>query len=460
MPSTYPKIVFGDAEFTGSDFLSAKLTEEFSPLSITLPASELEFSLFSDDVSFSIINPTGDFEQMATQQPVALYEVVDGEQIYLGQFYLEDWSNKSENIKSFVCVDILGILDKYTYLGGIWLTAVTVGELVADVLGPIGSAYDIDPDLAEVELTGWLPIMTAREALQQIAFAAGAYVLSTRNDSIIMGRLIQVSMSVAGVRTGVTKCGQPRVWGMHWRGSQTTTFSSVEYTTIGLNTGVGKANEMTARVRQRKFRTSQWEGIQTVVDIPSSDQANRKLTLRTQVTGVEVIGHDIVEGAGSLELLNQTMPAGSHEIHFSQPVHDLSITGATITESGANYAVITVATAGTVTLNGLVYVVTDTLYGEYIPGDSDRKENVIKITDATLVNSSNGGSICKTIYDYYQQRYKQSMKLFSPASSVHVGATVNLETLYGNYLYGVIEKMDTNLFGGNVANTEVIGIIL
>ncbi len=458
MPSTYPKIVFGDAEFSGSDFLSARLTEEFSPLSIILPVSELEFSLFSDDAAFSIINPTGDFEQLATQQPIAAYEVVDGAQVYLGQFYLEDWSNKSENVKSFVCVDILGILDKYTYLGGIWLTAVTVAELVADVLDPITVGYDIDPDLAAVELTGWLPIMTAREALQQIAFAAGAYVLSARNDSIIMGRLIQVSMSVAGVRTGVTKCGQLRVWGMHWRGSQTTTFSSVEYTTIGLNTGVGKTGQ--SRVWQRKFRPSQWEGIQTTVDIPSSDQAGRKLTLRTQITGVEVIGHDVIEGTGTLELLNQSMTAGTHEIHFAQPVHDLSITGATITESGANYAVITVATAGTVTLTGLVYVVTDTLYGEYIPGDTDSKENVIKITDATLVNSSNGASICKTVYDYYQQRYKQTMKLFSPASSVHVGATVNLETLYGNTLYGVIERMDTNLFGGNVAQTEVVGIII
>lgn len=457
MPSTYPLIAFGETEFSNTDFLSAKLTEEFSPLSIVLPVSELEFSLFSDDVSFSIINPTGDFEQMATQQPIALYVVVDGAQVYLGQFYLEDWSNRSENVKEFVCVDILGILDKYTYLGGIWLTAITVGELVADVLESIGVGYDIDPDLAAVELTGWLPIMTAREALQQIAFAAGAYVLSARNDSIVMGRLTQVSQTVSGVRTGVASSGQSRVWGMRFRGSQSLIFTSVGYTTTGLYSGVGKVGQ--SRNWKRKWRPSQWEGIQTTITIPDEDQANRQVTLRTQVTGVELVGHDIVEGAGSLELLNQTLAAGTHEIHFSQPVHDLAVTGATISESGANYAILSVATAGAVTLTGLVYVVTDVLFSEYMAPDPNRKDNIVKISEATLINSNNGADICTKIYDYYQQRYKQRMKLFSPASSVHVGATVDVETLYGNYLYGVIEKTTTNLVGGNVADTEVVGII-
>jgi hypothetical protein len=456
--NTCPRILFGDTEFVGTDFISAKLVEEFSPLSITLPVSALEFSIFSDDVAFSIINPTGDFEQFATQQPVSLYEIVDGTQVFLGQFYLEDWSNKSENVKNFTCVDILGVLDKYEYMGGIWLTAVTVADLVADVLDAIGVVYDIDPDLAIVELTGWLPIMTVREALQQIAFAAGAYVLSPRQNSIVMGRLTQVSQNTNGIRCGVAASDQSRVWGMRWRGAQSYVFTSTGYTTTGLRSGVGKSDQ--SRVWQRKFRPSQWENIQTTLDIPSTDQAGRKVTLRPQVTGVEVIGHDIVAGDGTLELLNQAMVVGTHEIHFSQPVHTLSITGGTITESGANYAVINVATAGTVVLAGLVYVVTDTLYGEYLPPSSSRKDNIVKITDATLVTSGNGATICLAVFDYYQQRYRQNFKMFAPGSSARVGATVNLETLYSNYLYGVIEKMTTNLTGGAVADTEVVGIIL
>lgn len=458
MARTYARIVFGDVEFVDTDFVTANLTEEFNPLSITLPVNVLEFSVYSDDAAFSIINPTGDFESLATQQPMAVYEVIDGANVYLGQFYLEDWKNQSENIKTFTCFDILGILDKYAYLGGIWLTATTVAELVTDVLDPIGVEYDIDPDLAAVTLTGWLPIMTRREALQQIAFAAGAYVLSPRQNSIVMGRLTQVSQVVNGIRVGVAGSGQSRVWGMRFRGAQSNIFTSSGYSTFGLVSNVGKTGQ--SRIWQRKFRPAQWENVQTTIDIPHTDQAGRKVTLRPQVTGVEVVGHDIYTGTGSLELLNQVMPAGTHEIHFSQPVHTLSISGATISASGANYAVIEVATAGTVVLSGLVYIVTEPLFGEYLPPSSSRKENIIKISDATLVNSSNGASICRAVFDYYQQRYLQNFKVFAPGSGVRVGATVNLETLYSNILYGVIERMNTNLTGGAAADTEVTGIIL
>lgn len=459
MAKTYPRVVFGqDTEFIDEDFVTASLTEEFNPLSITLPVNMLEFSVYSEDVAFSVINPTGDFENFATQQPVAVYEIIDGSQVYLGQFYLEDWKNESENIKAFTCIDVLGILDKYTYLGGMWLTAVTVASLVADVLDPIGVGYDIDPDLGAVNLTGWLPIMTRREALQQIAFAAGAYVLSSRQDSIILGRLTQVSQVVNGVRTGVAGSGQSRVWGMRFRGAQSNVFTSSGYSTFGLIGGVGKTGQ--SRVWQRKFRPAQWENVQVAIDIPSEDQAGQKVTLRPQVTGVEMVGHDIIQGTGSLELLNQTMPEGTHELHFSQPVHTLSISGATITESGANYAVIEVATGGTVVLTGLVYIVTDTLYGEYLPPSASRKDNIIKISEATLVNSGNGAEICRAVFDYYQQRYLQGFKLFAPGSGIRVGATVNLETLYSNILYGVIERMTTDLSGGMVASTEAVGIIL
>lgn len=455
--STTPKIVFGATEFEGEDFLSAKLTEEFSPLCITLPISQLDFELYSDDVNFSIINPTGAFEAMAGSQALALYEVVDGQQRYLGQFYLVDWSNRSENVKSFVCFDVLGILDKYSYLGGIWLTAVTIGELVADVLEPMGVEYEVDPDVAALELTGWLPIMSRREALQQIAFAAGAYVLSARRSSIVMGRLSQVSITTSGIRTGVAHTGQTRVYQMRWRGNQSIVFSTGGAVTRGIRSGVAHGGQ--TRIWQKRWRVSQWDGVRPVIDILDEEQARRKVTLRPQVTGVEVTGHDIIEGAGSLELLNQSLAAGTHEIHFGQPMHDLVVSGATISESGANYAILEVAVTGAVVLSGQVYISTDTLYGEYLPEDPNRKENIIKITDATLINSSNGATICRAVFDYYQQRYKQEFRMFAPSQYAEVGATVNVETLYTNYLYGVIEKMTTDLASGCVADTEVVGII-
>ena len=159
-----------------------------------------------------------------------------------------------------------------------------------------------------------------------------------------------------------------------------------------------------------------------------------------------------------MELINQAMSAGTHEIHFQQPMHDLSISGATITESGANYAILDVGSPGTVVLTGLVYVSSEPVFGNYLPAVAGRKDNLIRIEDATLVNSGNGAQVCEAVFNYYQQRYLQAMMLFAP-SVVGVGSTVDAETLYGNRLFGVVERMETDLFGGFRADTDVIGII-
>lgn len=457
MPVTYPRIVFGEIEFIGKDFINASLTEEFSPLCITLPINVLEFSVFSDDVDFSIINPSGKFETLASRQPMAVYEVVDGVQKYLGQYYLEDWENESENIKKFTCYDVLGLINKVDYLGGVWLTPATVGALVADVLDPLDVHYEIDPDVAAIELTGWLPISTCREALQQIAFAAGAYVLSARQDSIVIGKLTQAATETSGVRSGVAHAGQSRNYKLRWRKTQNLVYASGGVVTKGMRSGIPASGQ--SRVYSKRWRTSQWEGAKPIVEIQKTEQGDPKPILRAQVTGVEITGHDIIEGTGSLEITNQAMTAGLHAIHFSQPMHTLSITGGTIISSGANYAIINVATAGTVVLSGLVYVDSDRVFSQYLPAVPGRKENIIKITDATLVNSGNGPSVCNAIFNYYQQRYLQKMRLYSPSKYTEVGAMVDIETLYSNRLLGTIERMTTNLAGGNVADTEVIGVI-
>lgn len=456
MARTYPVIRFGEVEFTKEDFLEARLTEEFHPLTITLPINQLEFSVFSDDVNFSVINPAGNFEALATIRPMALYEVVDNQKVYLGQYYLDDWKNVSENIKQFTAYDVLGLLDRLTQRGGVWLSAVTVGELVAGVLDPVGVSYEIDPDVAAIELMGWLPISTCRDALQQIAFAAGAYVLSARRDALVIGKLSQASIDQSGVRTGVARTGQTRVYQVRWRPTQTFVYTSGGAVTRGVFCGVPRSGQ--SRNWGKRWRQAQWEGVKPVVEVEAGEQGSRKVNLRPQVTGVEVVAHDIVAGTGSMELLNQAMSAGTHEIHFQQPMHDLSVSGATISASGANYAILEVSSPRTVVLTGLVYVSSDTVYGQYLAAVEGRKENIIRIEDATLVNSGNGAGVCEAVFNYYQQRYLQSMRLFAPAA-VEVGVTVDAETLYGNRLFGVVERMETDLFSGFRADTDVVGII-
>lgn len=457
MPITYPKILFGTTEFGEGDFVEARLTEEFSPLSVTFPISTLDFSIYSDNLDFSVINPTGAFETLATIQPIAVYEMVGGTPIYLGQFYLKDWENKNEKVKSFTAYNAVGLLDRITYRGGLWLTPVTVGSLIANILDSSNLGYEIDPEVAAIELTGWLPISTAREALQQVAFAASAYLLVSRRDTVIVGRLAQSSIEKSGIRVGVGRTGQTRVWQLRWRPTQTFVYTASGVVTQGLRSSVGKTGQ--SRNWQKKWRPSQWEGVKPLVEISAGEHGGRSLNLRPLITGVEITAHDLTSATGKMDVLDQTMVAGVHEVHFLQPLHDLVITGATITESGANYAIITVATPGAVKLTGQVYISTDTIYGRYLDPVPGRKDNIIKVEDGTLVTKTNGAEICEKLFNYYQQRYIQKMKLFAPSGYIEVGSMVDVETLYSNRLFGVIERMDTDLTGGFVAETEVTGII-
>lgn len=454
--STTVKVVFSDVTFDGDTIRSASVTEEFSSLGITCPVTELTMELFSEDEAFSIINPTGDYESLMTRQPMAVYEVVDGVEQFIGQFYLDTWTSKSETVKSFQCIDVIGLMDKQDYRGGLYLTPTPVGEIIAAIFGDAGFDYTIDPDLALETVTGWIPICSHREALQQVLFAVGGYVLSARQPVPKIGRLSQIAIATLGQRTGFAHADQSRVWSRRFRPSQVLTYTGGYVVTRGVRSGVGHTGQL--RNSQRRWRPSQWEGIEGEVFITDADQSRRKLNLRPQVTGVEVTGHDIVAGDGLRELFNGTLAVGTHEILFSQPMHTLTVSGATISESGANYAILTVATEGTVILSGSVYIDTRKTFTRGMSYNPNLRTNVIRITEATMVNSTNGDTIAQSIFDYYQQRYVQTCRLFS--SNARVGRIVNAETLHSNTLFGVVEKSTTNLTGGFISDATIVGVIL
>ena len=419
--STHVKIVFASTVFERDMIRSAVLTEEFHPLSLTVPVSYLEVELFSEDARFSIIDPSGDFTLLQHRQPLTVIAVIDGTETFVGRYYLDTWENLTDNLIKLTCVDELGLLDTLTYRGGIWLEPITMGALLAQMFTGLNVDYEIDPDLETVPLTGWIPICSYREALQQIAFAAGAYILCARQNGVIkFGRIDATGAVTRGIVCGVPRAGQSRLW-------------------------------------KKRFRPSQWGGVEPVYDITHGDQSvDQKISLRPHVTGVELSMHDITVGTAKRKLFEGVLSAGTHEIQFSQPMHTLSVTGdATIVESGANYAILDVASEGTFLLEGLVYNDSITKIGVYAPVGEGVKKNILTISEASLVNSSNGPAIAQRVFDYYQKRHQQEVKLIRPRA--FIGSEVLVETLYGRKISGMIEKMVTDLAGGYVGKTTIVG---
>lgn len=381
--------------FTGADIKAASVVEELNPLSLELPIDTCELSLFSSDATFSIINPAGDYASLQNKQPLDVYEAVGNDQIFIGQFFLDTWENPSNNEIIFKCIDMIGVLNTIPYLGGIWTSPVNIEDLVSTIMTAINVPYDLDVNLNGTQITGWIPVTNYREALQQIAFACGAYVICSR------AGIIQIYQTVLA-----------------------SDLVSHDYSILKADKGM-----------------------------------EQSLTLKTLVTGVEVTAHNYIENADVIELYNGTLAIGTHTITFNAPMHDLSVSGATITSSGANYAVVNrAATPGTVVLSGQSYIDTKRVNGVYnLTLDANVSKNILSISDATLVNPSNVATITQRVYDYYQQRYLQKVKLFAPQAAP--SDSVLVDTLYDQQISGIVEKMTLDLTGGFTAKTEIVGVV-
>lgn len=96
--------------------------------------------------------------------------------------YITESRREAQHSYVFSCQSAIGLLDD-DYLGGMY-SAVPVEELLGDVLE--GQEYDIDPYFAGQTISGYLPICTRREALQQIAFAMGALVTTLGGRAICL----------------------------------------------------------------------------------------------------------------------------------------------------------------------------------------------------------------------------------------------------------------------------------
>lgn len=109
----------------------------------------------------------------------------------LAAHYILDSGREAKYHYTFSCQSAVGLLGD-EYLGGMF-DAVPVDAFLQDVLD--GRSYVVDGSFNGYKVTGYLPVCTRREALQQLAFAMGAMVTTHGTDAIC---LIPVPEHVAG----------------------------------------------------------------------------------------------------------------------------------------------------------------------------------------------------------------------------------------------------------------------
>lgn len=139
-----------------------------------------------------------------------------------------------------------------------------------------------------------------------------------------------------------------------------------------------------------------WDGVSGSVG-EDALYRGQSVEYEAKVTQVVVTEHQYTEGTEEAELFTGTTQQGD-VITFSEPMHNLVASGFSVTESGANYAIVT---AGTGTLTGQKYI-HNTRQVTRTVDPYTNSENVKSVTEATLVSLVNSVAVAERLVNYYK----------------------------------------------------------
>lgn len=302
----------------------------------------------------------------------------------IAQQYITESSREEQSSYTFNCQSVIGLLEN-EYLGGIY-TAKPAEELFADILD--GFSYVLSASFTGSKVTGYLPICTRREALQQLVFALGA-VVTTHGDGVI--HIDPIPQTVSG------------------------RFSTQELF-------LGAKTETAPRVAK-----------------------------------VEVVAHSYSPSSEVDTLLDAELISGEDVmITFTEPHHSYTITGGTITGSGANW--VTVTANAEVTLTGKKYIHSTTHHTRRNPAATVSERNNTHIVEsATLIHRGNVAPVLERLYGIAQLRQTLSQK--AVITSQTAGHYVTSEGEGGMQIRGFITSMESDLTPyGHTASITILGM--
>lgn len=175
----------------------------------------------------------------------------------------------------------------------------------------------------------------------------------------------------------------------------------------------------------------------------------------TPVTQVIVTEHAYNQTATeTVDLFEGTASAGD-KITFDEPCYDLAADGFSITESGANYAIVT---AGSGKLTGKKYVHTTRQVIKNIAPKTrdliDQSDSVVKVEGATLVSLANSNAVAERLVSYYSCNERIVSDVLVQSESP--GDVVSIVHPYGGTVEGCIESSDITMSKKLKSNESVL----
>lgn len=157
--------------FTNDELMNVKVAEEVNLVSSELSVNNMNFTLVSEDpIAFL-------FQK---KQPLELYY----NSKLIGVFFIDKARQKAETTWDITTSDYIGVLTKASYNGGLF-DGELASVIIKDILDTCHVPYLLNVDsFVDIPLYGYLPIGTAREALQQVLFACSATADTSRSSVI------------------------------------------------------------------------------------------------------------------------------------------------------------------------------------------------------------------------------------------------------------------------------------
>lgn len=175
--------------FEGQQVKSATLVEEIDLISTTLPANSLEFEIISNDARLDITDPNSALLQLEEETPVDAWEIIAGNQVYLGRFYLDEWRRTRTGVV-FDAYNLIGLIDRYE----VEYIPATINYEIEDTadlfLDPFGIAATYT-DISEEKTLKQVKTKNVRESLQRCVFGIG-YIINARSNQLDFYKFIPI----------------------------------------------------------------------------------------------------------------------------------------------------------------------------------------------------------------------------------------------------------------------------
>lgn len=493
------KILYGSEEvFEGDNLQSANLLEEIDLIGSENSINTLDFTVHSDNDDFNLINPKGLYKLLQERQKLKVTETLlkENKVLDMGTFYLDKWQNEKNKIMKFKAIDLLGVIDKTTFYGGMYKdkTVVSVVEEIMTSAGLTNEDYEIEESLKNIKLNGYIPICSHRAALQQVTFVICAVVDCSRSDKIKIYKLSskteekQISND-ADIFQRTRKTEQSEII----TGVSLTLHTYEDYEYLSGNDGLSEIDELGSYtltefgVHVLGFSEPGF-GIRTTMDVATSSSS--KITEDNTILQTyncnsatinfspDVSGEKIALSLAREAYLQKygstddvyffpdanngyiwTITPRSKEDTSAIDWYTVDVLNKTVESQDGLFPKMTVEPKLRVNIYGYKYKHFETQFQVNATNIINKKgDNMLKVDSCYLLNKDNMNQVAENILNYYNGTYKDEFEMI--LKNEQVTDKVDVSTDFGQNLKGNITSLDIDLTGGFLANCKIVGKVV